>query len=196
MKIVWKTEISTLLMAAAPHAALKRNRTNMIMPKTTAPMTLNSRWITEALFAFFPAPALEIRAVTQVPIFWPSVMNTADCQFTTPLSASVCRIPTEAEELWIMAVTTAPASTARTGFLPRTAKACANMGASLYGLIASDMKERPINRILKPTRISPIFFFFSDFVKSTRNAPIPKSSGAKNSGFITLPIRSWKQSMP
>ena len=61
------------------------------------------------------------------------------------------------------------------------------MGASLYGLIASDMKERPINRILKPTRISPIFFFFSDFVKSTRNAPIPKSSGAKNSGFITLP---------
>ncbi len=53
----------------------------------------------EARFAFFPAPVLDIIAVTQVPIFCPSMINTADCQFTTPFMARVCKIPTEAEEL-------------------------------------------------------------------------------------------------
>ena len=44
-------------------------------------------------------PVLERIAVTHVPIFCPKVINTADCQFTIPFMASVCRIPTEADEL-------------------------------------------------------------------------------------------------
>ncbi len=55
--------------------------------------------MTAARFAVLFALKLESRAVTQVPIFCPNVINMADCQFTIPLRASVCKIPTEAEEL-------------------------------------------------------------------------------------------------
>ena len=69
------------------------------MPKITVPIRLNKRCNMEALFAFLPAPALDISAVTQVPIFCPSVMKIADRQLTIPFKASVCKIPTLTDEL-------------------------------------------------------------------------------------------------
>ena len=55
--------------------------------------------ITAALFAVLFAPALDKIAVIQVPIFCPKVIKIADLQFTIPLIANVCKIPTDAEEL-------------------------------------------------------------------------------------------------
>ena len=130
LNTVWNTEISTLLMVLCAQAASAENRTNMTIPKITAPTTLKSRWITAARLAVRLAPILESSAVTQVPMFCPRVMKIADCQLTMPFKASVCRIPTEAEELWMMAVTTAPVSIPKIGLLPSTMKAVENISAS------------------------------------------------------------------
>ena len=51
----------------------------------------------------------------------------------------VCRIPTEAEELWMMPVTTAPVRMPRMGLFPSTEKAVEKIGALLYGAMAPDM---------------------------------------------------------
>ena len=49
------------------------------------------------------------------------------------------------------------------------------------------MKLKPMNRIPKPARMTPASFFLSFFANSSRKAPIPMSTGAKNSGFKTSP---------
>ena len=59
---------------AAGKLGRSENRMNIIIPNSTAPITLKSRWITAARFAVLVAPALESSAVTQVPMFCPSVM--------------------------------------------------------------------------------------------------------------------------
>ena len=48
--------------------------------------------------AFLVAPTELIRAVTQVPMFWPMMMGRAAPVVTPPESASACRMPTLAEE--------------------------------------------------------------------------------------------------
>ena len=50
------------------------NMPNITTPNRKAPTTLNNKWITAARFAVRWAPRLDKSAVTQVPIFWPSVM--------------------------------------------------------------------------------------------------------------------------
>ena len=107
----------------------------------------------------------------------------AEFQDTIPFNANVCKIPTDAEELWITAVITAPTIIPRIGFLPSVVKACAKIGASRYGLIASDIKLKPINRTPKPIKISATWRNFSFFENNRINAPTPISTGAKNSGF-------------
>ena len=66
-------------------------------------------------------------------------MNTAEFHVTIPFMASVCRIPTEAEELWMMPVTTAPVRMPRMGLFPSTEKAVEKIGALLYGAMEPDM---------------------------------------------------------
>ena len=99
LNTVWKMEISTLLMAEFPQSGKIANRIYIRMPKMTAPKTLKDRWITEARFPFLPDPALDKSAVTQVPMFWPRVMKIAEFHPTIPFMASVCKMPTEADEL-------------------------------------------------------------------------------------------------
>ena len=130
LNTVWKMEMSTLLIVDAPHAGKIKNSTYMIMPNSTAPMTLKERWMTDARFPFLPEPTPDKSAVTQVPIFCPSVINTADFQLTMPFIASVCKMPTEAEELWMIAVTTVPVRIASSGFLPSTVNALEKIGES------------------------------------------------------------------
>ena len=187
LNTVWKIEISTLLIVDDANTGFSLKMIYITIPKITAPTVLNRRWIPAACFAVLLAPTLEISAVTHVPIFCPSVMKMADCQFTIPFNASVCRIPTDAEELWIIPVTAAPARIPRNGFRPRTANACANIGASRYGVIEADIKVRPINSTPKPTRISPVCFFLLFLQNSVMTAPTPTRAGAKNSGFSISP---------
>ena len=76
-----------------------QNKTNAITPNKREPTTLNIRWIQAARFPVLEVPTLEIRAVTQEPIFCPRVIYMAALVVTTPLRARVCKIPTEADEL-------------------------------------------------------------------------------------------------
>ena len=92
------------------------------------PMTLNIKWITAALFAVLLAPILDNMAVTHVPIFWPKIIYTAAFHGTRPDAANVCNIPTDADELWIIAVTPAPANTPNNGFLPSNKNASTKNG--------------------------------------------------------------------
>ena len=45
------------------------------------------------------SPMEEKLVCKQVPIFCPNVIKIADLQFTIPLIANVCKIPTDADEL-------------------------------------------------------------------------------------------------
>ena len=90
-----------------------------------------NRCIHAALLAVLVVPALEIIAVTHEPIFCPSVIYNAAFVVTIPLIASVCNIPTDADELCKIAVTIIPISIPRNGLLPTTLNACAKIGASV-----------------------------------------------------------------
>ena len=54
-------------------------------------------------------------------------------------------------------------------------------------MIAPDIKLRPMKRRPKPTRIPPASLRFSFLANSRIKAPMPMSTGAKNSGFMTSP---------
>ena len=111
------------------------NTINPSIPKTIAPIVLNKRCIAAALFAVLELPTLEIIAVTHEPIFCPRVIYMAAAVFTTPLNASVCKIPTDADELCIRAVTTIPTMIPSIGLPPSTLNASENIGALVKGFI-------------------------------------------------------------
>ena len=70
------------------------------------------------------------------------------------MEVRACKIPTEAEEDCSTAVSTAPASTPRTGFLKLRNRSM-NQGSSARGLMAVDMVFIPAIRTEKPTMILP-----------------------------------------
>ena len=178
LKNVWNIDISTLVILCTANAGLNINNIKAPVPNITAPATLNKRCIQAALFAFLVVPALDIIAVTHEPIFCPNVINTAALVVTTPLIASVCNIPTDAEELCKIAVTTIPIAIPNNGLLPTTSNAFEKIGASVYGDIDSDIKSSPKNKSPIPTTISPAIFFLGFLLNNTRIAPIPTSRGA------------------
>ena len=55
------------------------------------------------------------QGVKAVPMWAPSTMGMAELKVTRPVLESACRIPTEAEEDWMMTVTTTPTRTPRDG---------------------------------------------------------------------------------
>ncbi len=132
--------------------------------------------------AFLLAPTAESSAVTQVPMFCPMMMGTALRSVMAPVADSACKMPTEAEELWIIAVSTAPASTPSTGFLKAT-NSRVNSGTSFNGATASDMVCMPNIRIAKPKRMPPTFFFLLSFTNRYRIIPTTASSGENEEGF-------------
>ncbi len=100
----------------------------------TVPNTLNIRWMMVVRLALRLVPMEAKTAVIQVPMFCPKRTYTALSRPITPLRASACRIPTEAEEDWIRAVKAAPARMPTTGLekvLTRLTKA--GHSAGLHG---------------------------------------------------------------
>ena len=123
------------------------------------PIILKKRWIIDALFAFLLAPTDDMIAVTLVPIFCPIIIGIAVPKLTAPVAHSACRIPTDAEELWITAVRMVPAIIPRTGFWNINSR-CVNCSFDASGSTAPLIVSIPNIRMANPTRIFPMSFFF------------------------------------
>ena len=125
---------------------------------------------------------LERIAVAHVPIFCPMMIGTAMPKVIFPDSESACSIPTEAAELWIMAVTTRPINMPNTG-LRNTVKALAKEGESASGATDPLIKSIPYIKTAKPKSAFPTSRFFCVLAVISNRIPINASTGEKDSGF-------------
>ena len=146
------------------------------------PIILKERCTAATLLAPLLAPIDERIAVTQVPIFCPMMIGMAVPYVTDPVRHSACRIPTEADELWIAAVNTVPAATPSTGF-ENMVRMLTNSGTSLSGSTAELIMSIPYISTAKPIRIIPILYFFSLFMNIMNTMAIAASIGENDIGF-------------
>ena len=65
-------------------------------------------------------PPMVSSGVNAVPMCAPRMMGMAEPKVTRPVLDSACKIPTEAEEDWMITVTTTPTSTPRMGLVMLT----------------------------------------------------------------------------
>ena len=83
-------------------------------------MMLKYRWIRAARLPSLEEPPMVSSGVKAVPMWAPRMMGMALPKVTRPVLDKACRIPTEAEEDWMMTVTTMPTSTPSTGLVMLT----------------------------------------------------------------------------
>ena len=191
MQITLKTEWATAMpMRVADSSSSAGARAAWMIIKSTrqrtVPMILKQRCTRAARRAFLLVPTEDSMAVMQVPMFWPMMMGMAVPMVTWPVADRACRIPTEAEELWMMAVRTAPASTPRMG-LEKISSIWPKAGTSLSPATASDMASIPNISTAKPSRIIPVSLFLELPLLSLRNIirimPTRARIGVKELGF-------------
>ena len=91
-------------------------------------------------------------------------------------------MPTDADELWITAVSSAPTSTPSTG-LVNSVNSPVNAGTSASGLTAFDMVSMPNIRMAKPSSAAPVFFARSRLLNRYSTTPISASTGENDVGF-------------
>ena len=112
------------------------------------------------------APILESNAVTQVPIFCPMIIGIAALYPTAPVIHSACRIPTDAEEDWISAVSKSPASIPSMG-LENLVSIPVNSGTSASGFTAALIVSMPNISTAKPS-ITVATLFGLSFLENIR----------------------------
>lgn len=130
----------------------------------------------------------EISAVTHVPMFWPMMIGRAALYFTAPVMQSACKIPTEADEDWMIAVSTAPAITPRIG-LVNINRMFVNSGTSASGLTAPLIISMPVISTAKPIMMLPASCFLSPLAKSSRQTPINARTGVNVAGLHNVSSR-------
>ena len=142
-----------------------------------------------ALFALLSVPIDAKIAVIHVPIFCPNNTNAASWKLITPLSASACKIPTEAEDDWMTAVKIIPAMIPINGFENLVIRLI-NGGYSRSGIMESPIMFIPTNKIPSPAMISPTNCTFSFFENTTIATPINAINGANapTSKAINCPV--------
>ena len=128
------------------------------MRTTTVPIRLNIMCIQATRFAFLLTPILEIREVIHVPMFWPMIIGIAIPYVIIPvLFVIVWSIATDAAELWIIAVNTAPTTTPTIGLVKilRIGSKAVGLAFAIsdMGSIASPISCMPNIKTPKPTRI-------------------------------------------
>ena len=142
-----------------------------------------------ALFALLSVPIDAKIAVIHVPIFCPNNTKAASWKLITPLNASACKIPTEAEDDWITAVKIIPAMIPISG-LENLVIRLINGGYSRRGTMESPIMFIPTNKIPSPAMISPTNCTFSFFENTTSATPINAINGANapTSNAINCPV--------
>ena len=118
------------------------------------------------------------------------MMGMAAPYVTCPVADRACKIPTEAEELWMMAVRIAPAATPRTG-LRNMSRMLRNSGTSCSPATALLMVCMPNIRTAKPRRIVPVSFFLSFLAVMVRITPMRARMGVNEVG-----LSSWMKKLP
>ena len=117
LNIVWNIAICVSTSVKADFSHLSIGSTSASMKKSSEPMQLNIRWINDARLPLGVVPIDANIAVTQVPMFIPSVMNIAFSSVIRFAPAIVINIIVVAEELCTIAVTVRPMSRRTTGLL-------------------------------------------------------------------------------
>ena len=98
--------------------------------------------------------------VKAVPMWAPRMMGMAEPKVTRPVLDSACKIPTDAEDDWMMTVTTTPTRTPRMGLVMLTNRSW-NAALSRRGETPVSIRFMPVNRMPKPSMIWPMFFFLA-----------------------------------
>ena len=155
-------------------------------------MILKYRCTKAVRFALLFAPRADSIAVTQVPIFWPIIMGITEPYVNAPVTDKACRIPTDAEEDWIIAVNRAPTITPKIG-LRNMVRILVNSGTSARGFTAPLMDSIPNISTAKPKNISPISFFLLFFPVIYKIIPIRARTGEKEEGLksFTIKLSPW-----
>ena len=97
-------------------------------------------------------PPMVSSGVNAVPMCAPRMMGMAEPKVTRPVLDSACKIPTEAEEDWMITVTTTPTSTPRMGLVMLTNSSW-NAALSRRGDTPVSIRLMPVNRMPKPSMI-------------------------------------------
>ena len=126
--------------------------------------------------------------MTVVPMFWPMMMGMATALVTAPVALRACRIPTEAEEDWMTAVSAAPARTPRMG-LVKTRRRLAKVSLWARGATAPLMVSIPAIRTAKPKRAVPASRRTLRLDPSTSRMPMRARTGVKEEGFRSFSTR-------
>ena len=144
--------------------------------------------------AFLLVPMPESSAVTQVPMFWPSIMGTAIPQLIAPVIDSACSMPTEAEEDCITAVSSVPARRPNRG-LSNMSSILVKPGSLASGFTAPLICSMPNMSTAKPISMPPSSCrrdFLENIISAT---PTSASTGVNDAGLSSLSIR-LSPSMP
>ena len=116
-------------------------------------------------------------AEVQAPILQPRMIYIPISIPISPWFASRTMILTVTEELWMMAVSTAPRITAKKGVL-KEANICTTAGESFMPDMAPDIVLSPMNRTPKPMMTSPQRDSFSFLQNITISTPVSRMTGA------------------
>ena len=118
-----------------------------------------------------------------LPMLIPMIIGAATAKEIVPVAAaSVCRIPTEAEELWSIEESRIPSSSPTSGF-ENVVNTWLKDSELDSGPSADSIVLIPKKRIPKPIRQEATLFAFFFLLISMMNAPIPIRSGAKAVGL-------------
>ena len=141
------------------------------------------------LFAFVFVPIDARTAVIHVPIFCPNRIYTALERGTSPAVASACRIPTDAEEDWMIAVKIAPIAIPASGFWKVVIKLM-NTSELWRGTIAAPIISIPMKSTPNPAITSLICLTFSFFTNMMHATPTNAKNGAiaPTSRAISCPV--------
>ena len=139
-------------------------------------------------------PMPESSAVTQVPIFWPSIIGIAMPQLIAPVIDSACSMPTDAEEDCIIAVSSKPAISPNSG-LSNISSTFAKFGSSASGFTALLIWSMPNMSTAKPTSMPPVSWrleFLENIIIAT---PTSASTGVNEVGLSSC-IHTLSPCMP
>ena len=116
------------------------------------------------------------------------MIGSAALYFTAPVTHSACKMPTEAEDDWMIAVSSAPAITPRIGLVNISSR-FVNSGTFASGLTAPLIISMPVISTAKPIIMLPASCFLSPLAKSSRHTPINASTGVNVAGLHSVSSR-------